>query len=292
MAAMKAASAGSTDPLASLQQMSSQAQRHQHQHQQQSGGNWDQGYHPTHAPSSYNGTDLEPVPLPASYSSVNPGNSLMPDQVLSAALENDELTLEEYMESMKEYKEFLEPPKQQDRSKALEEYQDQTWVKSFHSVESSTHKTDDSGGTTSIMSSNYGMDLPSRDKKKRSADGHHGLRSQYHHMGQSTRTALSGTTQKSTFSARSAATSKSGLTHMSGLSALSEKSKRSTKSQTSMMSGVSGVSMFSDFTGGSRASKMSAARGLTSNLSMMSDITDLSETLNQMDLQTAASSKS
>ena len=246
-----------------------QLQRQQQQQQQP---------YPTQAPTSYTGNDLEPVPLPNAYAqggAVPPGGTTqmppdaMPDPVLSgdpsdpSAGEDDpdELTLEEYMESMKEYKEFLEPPKE-DRTKVLESMQENSWVKSFHSIETSTKEEEDSvaGGGSTIA--------PSKKKKSKNKTLDAALRTgKLGHLGQSTRSALS---------------SRSGL---SGISAMSEKSKRSTQSGLSHMSGVS---MFSNMTDDSRSTKMSGARGLTSNLSLMSDITDLSETLNNMDLATAA----
>lgn len=263
----------SDDPL-SLQQMS-QADPHQ----------WEQAF-PTQTTSSYH-TDLEPVPLPNGFqepltaasrggpatmaSASRPRNGtaagIMPDQVLSTA--PDELTLEEYMESMKEYKELLDPPKQE-RTKVLESMQENSWVKSFNSI-----KTEDSGSSPLAHGYHGGMEPPKTKPKKlpnKPLDA--AFRSaKFSHLGQSTRTHLSGTTQKSAFSA---------------MSALSEKSRKSNAS--AAVSIMSGVSMFSDMTDEerSRSSKMSAARGLASSLSMMSDITDLSETLNQIDLQTHA----
>ena len=241
------------DPL-SLQQISQDPQ-HWGQHPQ---------VFPGQAPTSYSGSDLEPVPLPANFPVGGTGNAgaglpVIPDQIPSSdpITGSDELTLEEYMESMKEYNDFLEPPKEE-RTKVLESMQENSWVKSFHSVETSTKAED------STISQNS-MDPPTK-KKTKPLDS--ALRStKFSSVGQSTRTALS---------------ARSGL---SAMSALSEKSKNTNASGFSIMSGVS---MFSDMTDGSRSSKMSAARGLTSNLSMMSDITDLSETLNQMDLATAA----
>uniref|UniRef100_A0A7S1GQN1 DUF6824 domain-containing protein n=1 Tax=Cyclophora tenuis TaxID=216820 RepID=A0A7S1GQN1_CYCTE len=240
------------DPL-SLQQISQDPQHWGQQPQ----------IFPAQAPTSYSGPDLEPVPLPANFQggTTTTGLPVIPDQVPSSdpITGDDELTLEEYMESMKEYKQFLEPPKEE-RTKVLESMQENSWVKSFHSIETSTRAED---STISQAS----MDLPPTSRKKNKPLDAALKSTKYSAVGQSTRTALS---------------ARSGLSGMSAMSTTSKKSNAST--DLSFMSG----SMFSGITDGSRSSKMSAARGLTSNLSMMSDITDLSETLNQMDLATAA----
>eukprot|EP00543_Licmophora_paradoxa_P013100 CAMPEP_0202474792 /NCGR_PEP_ID=MMETSP1360-20130828/92568_1 /ASSEMBLY_ACC=CAM_ASM_000848 /TAXON_ID=515479 /ORGANISM="Licmophora paradoxa, Strain CCMP2313" /LENGTH=517 /DNA_ID=CAMNT_0049101933 /DNA_START=34 /DNA_END=1587 /DNA_ORIENTATION=- len=177
-----------------------------------------------------------------------------PDHVAS-----DELTLEEYMESMKEYKAYHLEGDEAGRTKELLQMQDNSWVKSFHSLESK--------GDDGLESSNSSLEGAAAHKKKKKGNSLDRVRRQTESlgkMGQSTRTHLS---------------------NKSAMSAISTKSGLSAKSGRSSKSAMSGVSLFSE---DSRASKMSKARDLGSNLSMMSDfteLTDLSDALNNVDLQ-------
>jgi hypothetical protein len=73
-------------------------------------------------------------------------------------------------------------------------------------------------------------------------------------------------------------------TEMTAGTQVTNASKMSTLSHA--FSAMSGVSMFSEMSDESRAHKIDMARGLSSNLSMMSALTDLSESLKSLDLAT------
>ena len=179
----------------------------------------------------------------------------------------DELTLDEYAKSMEEFFQMQKnnlsseselPTDMQMRTKTLEDMKQDSWVKSFYSVETKDSKD------------SHEKRPRSKQKKKRStleATIQRSQRSNQAHtlasQGMSTRTDLTSGTQMTTGTLGS---------------------KMSTLSNA--FSTMSGVSMFSDMSEDSRAEKMSAARGLTSNLSIMSDMTDLSESLKSLDLAT------
>jgi len=190
----------------------------------------------------------------------NPGQGLdMPD--------GDELTLDEYTKSMEEFlqknnlsNEADLPADMQMRTKTLEDLKQDSWVKSFYSVETKdTHEKE--------------TPRKSNGKKKRSTLDATIQRSQRSNLamasgGMSTRTDLTSGTQMTT------GTAASKMSLLSG-----------------HFSAMSGVSMFSDMSEDSRSAKMGMARGLNSNLSMMSELTDLSESLKSLDLATTGSNK-
>jgi hypothetical protein len=210
--------------------------------------------------------------------------SFFPDPQISAPTEpyhpstqgldfpdGDELTLDEYTKSMEE---FLQknnlgneaadlPADMQQRTKTLEDLKQDSWVKSFYSVD--TKDTKDTHDRKTPRKSNG--------KKKRSTLDATIQRSQRSNLamqstGMSTRTDLTSGTQMTT------GTAASKMSLLSG-----------------HFSAMSGVSMFSEMSEDSRSAKMGMARGLNSNLSMMSELTDLSESLKSLDLATGASQK-
>jgi hypothetical protein len=181
---------------------------------------------------------------------------------MHAPPDGDELTLDEYTKSMEEFlqKNNLSnqadlPADMQMRTKTLEDLKQDSWVKSFYSVE-----TKESHDNKTPRKTN---------KKKRSTLEATIQRSQQQRStalmstGMSTRTELTSGTQMTTGTAASKMSTLSGA-----------------------FSAMSGVSMFSEMSDDSRSAKMGMARGLNSNLSMMSELTDLSESLKSLDLAT------
>mmetsp|Transcript_29907 Transcript_29907/g.49347 ORF Transcript_29907/g.49347 Transcript_29907/m.49347 type:complete len:567 (-) Transcript_29907:362-2062(-) len=196
------------------------------------------------------------------------------------AFDDEQLTLEEYMESMKDIKAYhIDPAGQAPQTNELLGMQTNSWVKSFHSIDNPSRMS--TADSAALHDSNGSIDHiahtkpPKRKSSKRSQGLAQALQRTSNAGGnshlprqQSTRTALSATTQKS---AMSAISTKSG------------------------QSAMSGISMFSDMTEKSRDSKMDSARGMASSLSMMSDfteLTDLSETLGNIDLSSTAAGAS
>jgi hypothetical protein len=203
--------------------------------------------------SSTSHHDLNPIPLPLG---ADFGN--VPDLVESSGLvAKDELTLEEYMDSMQSFKAYhLDSElKEKPRTGDLLQMQSNSWVKSFHSIENGS-KAGDITVNDSIGS------CPREKKRSKPLTKKLDLLNDVSLSKQtSTRTHLSNATQKSS------------------MSHVSTKSAQST---------MSGLSMFSEMSGMSRSSKMSENRNQASTLSVMSDfteLTDLSEALNNIDIQ-------
>lgn len=177
--------------------------------------------------------------------------------------DGDELTLDEYTKSMEEFLQrnnFAQnadlPADMTMRTKTLETLKQDSWVKSFYSVE----PKDDSKKT------------PKKSTKK------------------NRRSALDNTIQRqnrSTQALQLAGQVISTRTEMTAGTQVTNASKMSTLSHA--FSAMSGVSMFSEMSDESRAHKMDMARGLSSNISMMSELTDLSESLKSLDLATGLS---
>jgi hypothetical protein len=175
----------------------------------------------------------------------------------SGLVAKDELTLEEYMDSMQSFKAYhLDSElKEKPRTGDLLQMQSNSWVKSFHSIENGS-KAGDITVNDSIGS------CPREKKRSKPLTKKLDLLNDVSLSKQtSTRTHLSNATQKSS------------------MSHVSTKSAQST---------MSGLSMFSEMSGMSRSSKMSENRNQASTLSVMSDfteLTDLSEALNNIDIQ-------
>ena len=204
---------------------------------------------------------LDPLSLSTNFGDAKPdnvGSSMLAGFHNSGA--EDELTLEEYMESMKEFKAYHLDSDQKElpRTSNLLDMQSNSWVKSFHSIENNSKSEE-----LSLNDSNGSFpDLPTSKLKNKKLDLRHDK-------------SLS--KQTSTRTHLSAATQKSAMSH------LSTKSAQST---------MSGISMFSEMSENTRGSKMSANRNQASSLSMMSDfteLTDLSETLTNLDLHAGTS---
>jgi hypothetical protein len=261
------------DPL-SLIQMSQDPQR------------WDQAMGFSNSmsmpppPNVFSGvTDLEPVAL----SSLKEAGRL-PDRVGSLSLPplnmnatGDEITLEEYMESMKGFTAYHLEDQEKNEDITM---QNESWVGSFNSVD--PHSNGDSDSHLDFSKAELETPpTPSKRKMLNKAEAKGDTKPEPRasgkldsslrkdalakHLGQSTRTALSG---KST-----------------GMSVVSQKSA---------LSAMSGISMFSEMSEQTRGSKLSAARG-PSSMSVMSDftdLTDLSETLGNLDLQQAPAAAS
>jgi hypothetical protein len=195
-----------------------------------------------------------------------PNQPFDPDGLDMHNADGDELTLDEYTKSMEEFlqknnlsNETDLPSDMQMRTKTLEDLKQDSWVKSFYSIDSKA-------------SSDTKTPRKSNGRKKRSTLDATIERSQQSNLamantGRSTRTELT------------AGTAMTNGTNLSKMSLLS-----------GHFSAMSGVSMFSEMSEeDSRAAKMGMARGLNSNLSMMSELTDLSESLKSLDLATGQS---
>jgi hypothetical protein len=266
----------SDDPL-SLQQMSQDPQR------------WDQASfsgdlrtmpQPNHVFSNISMSTLEQLSLSTDFANISPdlvgSNTSMTMPNFNGATREPELTLEEYMESMQGFNHAGEEQIDLQRTNALLTMQANSWIKSFHSIENSSKNEemtfDDSNGSfgdelQKELDKSLGKELKQevgtagkKGKRHNKLDFHSIDKASSLHKQTSTRTHLSSATQKS------------AMSHMS------------TKSAQSAMSGLSMLSGMSETT---RGSKMSANRNQASSLSMMSDfteLTDVSETLANLDL--------
>eukprot|EP00543_Licmophora_paradoxa_P006760 CAMPEP_0202446432 /NCGR_PEP_ID=MMETSP1360-20130828/4913_1 /ASSEMBLY_ACC=CAM_ASM_000848 /TAXON_ID=515479 /ORGANISM="Licmophora paradoxa, Strain CCMP2313" /LENGTH=604 /DNA_ID=CAMNT_0049062893 /DNA_START=113 /DNA_END=1927 /DNA_ORIENTATION=- len=270
--------------------MSTAAGQPQHQSSSAAAGT----VQPQHAFSS---ADLEPLGF---IHHLNNTGTTNPDSIISSNNirgsgsnnnNNDELTLEEYMESMKQFKAYHvdNDEKHAGRTNELLSMQDQSWIQSFHSVESNPSVANTAKSAISISSGEsndsgavpiaalYKVNPSSTIKKTKTGKSLDKIRKQQLqpiHNNQTT-SSKSGSSHLSKMG-------QSTRTHLSAKSAMSTVSNVSAKSARSNMSGI--ISLFSE---DSRGSKMSKARDLNSNISMMSDfteLTDLSDAMNHVDL--------
>mmetsp|Transcript_32663 Transcript_32663/g.49230 ORF Transcript_32663/g.49230 Transcript_32663/m.49230 type:complete len:512 (-) Transcript_32663:2167-3702(-) len=225
---------------------------------------------------------LEPLPLPEHTQVAH----LKPDEIASTSQPqnrlgsgDDTLTLEEYIASMQEYNEVQQDELPQpgiNMNESVKMNRD-FWAKSFPLLESNSNNGDLSAYSGSLGNNNNASEanvVPKKRKvkKKKMKNVSNPERNDqvFNQSGLSSRSYISGNTNRSAIS---------GISHQSNKSAMSGISQQSAMSATTL---------FSDMTDLSKTSQMSA-------LSVMSDfteITDLSGTLSNLELNAGSSSKS
>lgn len=191
-----------------------------------------------------------------------------------------ELTLEEYRTSFREFEHLVLEDSDSELDalkKDRNDLHENAWVRSFHVIDNphlngSSGMLDNSASSFGDMIQVQPRKPPPATKAKPTLDSALS-RQKLVKTGQSTWTVQTSGTFQTTGTMQTTGTQKSAISQKTSLSAA--------------FSTMSGVSMFSGMSSDTRLSKMSAARGLNSNLSMMSELTDLSETLNSLDLSKA-----
>mmetsp|Transcript_24149 Transcript_24149/g.35783 ORF Transcript_24149/g.35783 Transcript_24149/m.35783 type:complete len:506 (+) Transcript_24149:63-1580(+) len=219
---------------------------------------------------------LEPVPLPEHAMMAH----LKPDEIPSTrnpqnvpGSGNDLLTLEEYIASMQEYNEVNQDGPQQPGINESVKMNRDSWAKSFHSLESNINNGNLSAGNINSNAQANEVKKTRKVKKKKKIKNTGSTERTDHLLHQSclsTRSHISGNTNRS------------------AISGISYQSNRSGMSGISQQSAMSATTLFSDMTDLSKTSQLSA-------LSVMSDfteITDLSGTLSNLELNAGSSSKS
>ncbi|KAI2493801.1 hypothetical protein MHU86_20724 [Fragilaria crotonensis] len=281
-------SATTDDPL-SLQQMSQDPQR------------WDQASFtsdlrtmppPNHVFSNVPMSTLDQLSLATDFANITP------DPVESTAtmsMQNfnnggggivsrePELTLEEYMESMQGFNHTAGADQLDlQRTNELLSMHSNSWIKSFHSLENSSKNDemtlDDSNGSFGVELQKE-LDKSLRKELKQEEQAKKGDKAGKKEKRQHNKLDFNSIDKSSSLHKQT-----STRTH---LSAATQKSAMSLMSTKSAQSGMSGLSMLSGMSETTRGSKMSANRNQASSLSMMSDfteLTDVSETLANLDL--------
>lgn len=279
--------AATTDDPLSLQQMSQDPQR------------WDQASFtsdlrtmppPNHVFSNVPMSALDQLSLATDFANITP------DPVESTAtmsMQNfnnggivsrePELTLEEYMESMQGFNHTAGADQLDlQRTNELLSMHSNSWIKSFHSIENSSKNDemtfDDSNGSFGVELQKE-LDKSLRKELKQEEQAKKGDKAGKKEKRQHNKLDFNSIDKSSSLHKQT-----STRTH---LSAATQKSAMSLMSTKSAQSGMSGLSMLSGMSETTRGSKMSANRNQASSLSMMSDfteLTDVSETLANLDL--------
>jgi hypothetical protein len=213
------------------------------------------------------------------------GYAVTPDVVGSSMLQgvqggvHDELNLEEYMKSMQGLKAYHS---EHERTNDLLSIQTNSWVKSFHSIESSKNgdlTLDDSAGS-------FGLDVAKELEKEIEKEVRYEVvKTEITKVVAKEKVRNTKLDFHSIDKSHSISKQTSTRTH---LSAATQKSAMSTMVSTrSAQSGMSGLSMLSGMSEASRGSKMSANRNQALSLNMMSgftELTDVSEGLKSIHL--------